>query len=171
MELKKCLKCKDSKPATDEYFYRKKGYLTSPCKTCQQKRQKKTAKKRPPRIKENASAIQTAYRTRNKRRLDKKKKSDRSDDRLLALWHYGEQPPTCACCGEDCIQFLGVGNNSHRLYKWLRQKKYPSGYEVRCCNCNHAITTYGECPHAPGQKAPTPAPENRRGQTTTKILP
>ncbi len=162
MELKKCHQCKAQKPATDEYFYRKKGYLTSPCKACQQKKQKKTAKKRPPRVKKDAASIQAAYRTRNKKRLEKRKRNDRSDDRLLALWHYGGQPPNCACCGEDHIQFLCVGNNSHRLYKWLRQKKYPAGYEVRCHNCHHAITIYGECPHAPGQPTPLPSLDRRK---------
>lgn len=162
MELKKCHQCSDKKPATDEYFYRKKGYLTSPCKICQQKKQKETAKKRPTRAKKDAAGVQAAYRTRNKKRLEKRKKNDRSDDRLLALWHYGGQPPNCACCGEEQIQFLCIGNNSHRLYKWLRRKKYPPGYEVRCHNCNYAITIYGECPHAPGQKAPCPSLDRRK---------
>lgn len=152
MELKKCLKCKNSKPATDEYFYRKKGYLTSPCKECQQKKQKKTAQKKPPRPKKDAARTQKEYRHRNRTRLDKRRKSERSDDRLLALWHYGGQPPYCVCCGEDHIQFLGIGNNSFRLYRELRRKRYPAGYQVLCHNCNFALTTYGTCPHTPADK-------------------
>lgn len=171
MELKKCLKCKDSKPATDEYFYRKKGYLTSPCKVCQQKKQKKTAKKTPPRPKKDAAKVQAAYRTRNKKRLDRAKKSDRSDDRLLALWHYGGQPPDCACCGEDRIQFLGIGPDSHRFYRELRRKKFPTGYEVLCHNCRISISRYGECPHAPGQHGPSPAPASRKASAAPTPSP
>ncbi len=162
MELKKCLKCKDQKPATDEYFYRKKGYLTSPCKVCQQKKQKKTAKKAPPRVKADAAGTQRAYRTRNKKRLERRKRSDRSDLRLLALWHYSGQPPECACCGNDHIQFLGIGPNSHRFYRELRRAKYPTGQEVLCHNCRLSILTYGECPHAPGLPGPSPAPASRK---------
>ena len=155
MEMKKCLRCKNEKPATEEYFYRKKGYLTSPCKDCQQKKQKKNREKNP-RPATSRPTTQKAYRTRNKTRLDKSLRRARSDNRLLALWHYGGQPPECACCGDRHIQFLCicpkgvVGKqiiNSHRLYKGLKDRGFPAGYEVSCQNCAHSRATYGYCPH------------------------
>jgi hypothetical protein len=68
------------------------------------------------------------------------------------LEHYGGKPPRCACCGESNLPFLeidhinGGGNKQIKvisggargLYLWLRKKKYPEGYQVLCCNCNHA---------------------------------
>lgn len=155
MEMKKCRKCKNEKPATDEYFYRKKGYLTSPCKDCQQKKQKKNRKKNP-RPTASRPAAQAAYRSRNKTRLGKVVSRARSDNRLLALWHYGGQPPECACCGDAHIQFLCVCPkgvitqqiiNSHRLYNALKKRGFPAGYEVTCQNCARSRAMFGYCPH------------------------
>ncbi len=150
MEMKKCHKCRTEKPATDEYFYRKKGYLTSPCKACKQKKQKKRAA----RPTKSRPATQRAYRTRNRTRLAKAVKHTRSDNRLLALWHYGGQPATCSCCGDAHIQFLCLFGrvakqsiNSGRLYKRLKDLGYPPGYVVMCQNCAHSHLTYGDCPH------------------------
>lgn len=162
MELKKCLKCKDLKPATDEYFYRKKGYLTSPCKDCQQAVQKKYQRKSKPK---DPKLKQKLYRTRNKTRLERRKKAQRSDHRLLALWHYGGQPPSCACCGVDDIRFLCIGTvpnrqalNTHKFYKWLKDNGYPAGHQVLCQNCSHSRLIYGSCPHDAGRPQPSPEP-------------
>jgi len=151
MELKTCRKCKQGKPATDEYFYRKKNHLTSPCKQCQRRKQTKYDKKHP---RPTGNAIkQKNYRTKNQNRLQREKKSKLSDLRLLALWHYGGQPPSCQCCGEKSIQFLCLSGehrqqiNSYRLYLKVKKAGYPKGYEVLCQNCCHAKITYGSCPH------------------------
>jgi len=69
----------------------------------------------------------------------------------------------CACCGETEPLFLTLDhvNNdgkSHRkmlgtlggakLYKWLRDNNYPSGFQVLCSNCNHGKQRNGGiCPH------------------------
>lgn len=34
-----------------------------------------------------------------------------------------------------------------RLYLWLRQQKWPNGFQVLCANCNFAKGFYGACPH------------------------
>lgn len=161
MEMKSCQKCKIEKPKTDEYFYRKKGYLTSPCKDCQQKKQAHYHQKH--KITNNDSKHkQKLYRSRNQQKLAKRKKVQRSESRLLALWHYGGQPPSCSCCGEKRINFLCVSDtstkqsiNSHRLYKTLRAKKYPKGYKVFCFNCIHSLITFGECPHKQDRALPS----------------
>jgi len=82
--------------------------------------------------------------------------------RLMALTHYGGNPPQCKCCGEKIIQFLCIHhpNNDgkkHRqqmrkkyywgIYEFLKRNNYPPGFEVLCYNCNLAIAYYSSCPH------------------------
>lgn len=85
---------------------------------------------------------------------------DRRRLRAALLQHYGGCRPKCACCGERHAEFLtldhvnGGGNAERRLrggttplWRWLRQKGFPSGYQVLCHNCNAAKHIYGSCPH------------------------
>jgi len=69
----------------------------------------------------------------------------------------------CSCCGETHLSFLtldhidGGGNEMRRknklngstaVYKWLKDRGYPPGYQVLCFNCN--VGKYingGVCPH------------------------
>ena len=80
--------------------------------------------------------------------------------RLESLRHYGGDPPSCACCGENELHFLSIdhlnGNGGkHRkqvgsgnaFHYWLRRSGYPDGFQVLCHNCNMAKGFYGECPH------------------------
>lgn len=79
--------------------------------------------------------------------------------KLEVLTHYGGNPPRCACCGEEAIEFLSIdhiiggGNKARRelnrpnLYGYLKTHNYPLGYRVLCMNCNFAIGHYGYCPH------------------------
>ena len=89
-------------------------------------------------------------------------KQSRQDVRYQVLAHYSKGQPRCACCGETTIEFLAIdhidgGGNAHRrtlggrrgsgIYSWLRQHKFPDGYQVLCHNCNLAKGFYGQCPH------------------------
>ena len=82
--------------------------------------------------------------------------------RMNVLYHYGGNPPKCACCGVDHIEFLCIdhingGGNKHRkeinlfgghnFYRWLIKNNYPSGFQVLCFNCNSSKAHYGYCPH------------------------
>jgi hypothetical protein len=86
--------------------------------------------------------------------------------------------PKCACCGETNPGFLtldhidGGGHqqvlklfgsksgSSKRLYKWLRDQKYPAGYQVLCFNCNCGRgTNNGKCPHHTPYKSDLLTPE------------
>lgn len=78
-----------------------------------------------------------------------------SRTRKEVLQHYGER---CACCGETIYGFLTIdhingGGAAHKreikrsIYQWLKQNKYPEGFQVLCFNCNCAKGIYGKCPH------------------------
>ena len=78
--------------------------------------------------------------------------------KIETLTHYSQNPPACACCGEDNLAFLNIdhlngGGLAHRrsirctLYKDLRRKSYPDGFQVLCFNCNLAKSNLGSCPH------------------------
>lgn len=68
----------------------------------------------------------------------------------------------CACCGEKEPKFLTldhvnndgakhreeIGNRGAGIYKWLRDKGYPPGFQILCMNCNHGkALNNGICPH------------------------
>lgn len=80
--------------------------------------------------------------------------------KMAAFEAYGN---TCACCGEDTIEFLqldhvgGWGKDHNlpcgkrikgcHLYIWLRDNNYPDTIRLLCGSCHQAITVYGACPH------------------------
>jgi hypothetical protein len=73
-----------------------------------------------------------------------------------AIEKYGS---VCACCGENCMEFLTIdhisgggiqerGNGSGaRFYRKLIREARRDDLRVLCMNCNHAIGLYGYCPH------------------------
>ena len=80
--------------------------------------------------------------------------------KMDALLFYGR---ICGCCGEDEQSFLtidhvcndgaehrkqrGVGSG-HNFYQWLKNNKYPAGFQVLCMNCNFSkYTNGGSCVH------------------------
>ena len=81
--------------------------------------------------------------------------------KMEVLFHYGGDPPRCACCGEMLLEFLSIdhifgggyqhrkklGLNGSSLYHWLIKNKFPEGYRVLCFNCNMSLGFYGYCPH------------------------
>jgi hypothetical protein len=79
----------------------------------------------------------------------------------LVIAHYGGR---CACppCQETEIRFLTMDHvlndgNRHRLsdsrvgsniYRWLKNNKFPCGFQVLCMNCNWGrANNGGTCPH------------------------
>lgn len=88
----------------------------------------------------------------------------RRQTRIEVLTHYGGNPPKCACCNEDILEFLSIdhvngGGRQHRakifktnsgsgaFYLWLKRQGFPEGYRILCYNCNCALGHYGYCPH------------------------
>lgn len=101
----------------------------------------------------------------NKRRAenpDEYQKARRKSVKKLiyeVLTAYGGR---CVCCGEDNMLFLtldhingggsahrkAVGGSSYPIYRDLRKRGYPAGYQTLCfnCNCGRARNS-GVCPH------------------------
>jgi len=94
---------------------------------------------------------------RNWSRKNKNKVSDyHFHKKLIALAHYGGEPPKCVCCGETEPRFLTIDHingdgDKHRraisnnrsfsggpFYGWLIKNNFPEGYQVMCSNCNMA---------------------------------
>lgn len=86
-------------------------------------------------------------------------KKYRAETKRQVVEAYGG---ACACCGESEIAFLcvdhihGGGRNernkwaafgSLHLYRDLRARGYPPGYQILCANCNMAKELVGGCPH------------------------
>ena len=98
------------------------------------------------------------YKKTSQKLLEKCKINNRRI-KIQVLVHYGGNPPKCACCGENYIEFLSIDhiNNdgadqrkkrtSASLYYWLIKNNYPKGVQVLCFNCNCAKGFFGYCPH------------------------
>jgi len=70
--------------------------------------------------------------------------------KLEVFIHYSCNPPKCKICGNNDMRVLTIdhiegGGSKHRkrinrwginFYKYLRDKKFPEGYQVLCRNCN-----------------------------------
>ena len=94
-------------------------------------------------------------RHREQRNAESRRRSQR--EKQEAINHYGGK---CLCCGEKELVFLGIdhidgGGRAHReqlgggnrIYRWLKQNGYPSGFQTLCHNCNFAKDQPGGCPH------------------------
>lgn len=112
----------------------------------------------------NVSGQVSDYSKRRSRCILCKRKESKSEYerlRLEALRKYSVTPyPSCACCSETIVQFLGIdhingGGGKHRkevgtgwgFYRWLRRNDFPEGFQTMCFNCNQAKHTCGICPH------------------------
>ena len=157
--MRKCIKC--GKEKSDSEFYTHQNH----CKECEHKRRKKYYSEH----RENEIKQSIDWKMRNKKRADvintRYSKNRRARIRLEVLTYYGGNPPKCACCGEQHIEFLTIdhihgGGNEHRrklfgsksvagsrFYYWLKKNNFPRGFQVLCYNCNCAKAYCGICPH------------------------
>jgi hypothetical protein len=90
-------------------------------------------------------------------------RQDNKKLRAAVLVGYGGDPPRCACCGEQTVEFLGLdhinGNGKAdrarfpggqtQFFRHLVREGFPDRdrYQILCHNCNLAKGFYGECPH------------------------
>lgn len=118
-----------------------------------------------------------AYAKSNRQTLSEKRRLWRSRTKMEALKRYGGDPPTCACCGVQHVEFLnldhvnGDGGAVRRanprmsglyLALWLKKNGWPDGIRVLCWNCNASRGSYGYCPHEQSGPKPTVTPSVRQ---------
>jgi hypothetical protein len=175
--MRTCKKCGQCKPLTEyEVTDKERGWQRRECKACVKARVSTQTQRSKEQIRAYQAAYHAAwYRTNaesvktkvaqwvaanpEKRRANSLAHYYRLQNE--AILHYGGYH--CACCGETEPMFLTldhVANNgkSHReemrstggakMYRWLRDNGYPSGFQVLCSNCNHGkYRNGGICPH------------------------
>lgn len=144
--MKTCSICKQPFPQTLDYWHRGANSpdgLSYCCKECNKERARRYTQTSP----------------NWKARHNKDARNYKQKVKFETLAHYSGGTPFCKCCGVNNLVFLTIdhingGGNQHRksipgrnLTQWLRQNKYPEGYQVLCFNCNFAKSR-GVCPHA-----------------------
>lgn len=98
------------------------------------------------------------YYEKNREKLRLYHQKNNQSIRLKCLFHYGGNPPKCACCEEKEIAFLALDHikndgNKHRkiirksIFYWAIKNNFPKGLQVLCHNCNMAKAFYNICPH------------------------
>jgi len=89
--------------------------------------------------------------------------------RVAVLFHYGGNPPKCACCGEAHMEFLAIDHiagggtkrrkqlraNGAYIACWIIDNLFPPGFRILCHNCNMALGSHGHCPHDTSSKSRT----------------
>jgi hypothetical protein len=158
MNERTCARCKQTFPATTEYFRKDSGKtlgIAYYCLDCARTKSRDRFAALPPEKREVERLYMLAYMKRA---------------HLDCLVAYGGDPPSCACCGEEEISFLTLDHidgdgKAHRasarnadgkvqagpnFYRWLAEQGFPPGIQVLCFNCNQAKRTYRACPHQQG---------------------
>lgn len=146
---KKCSECRK--------IYQKKWYIKN------KERHLKVLREYRRKNRQKFNKIANNYYWKNREIISERKKASIKRLKLEVLFHYGSNPPKCACCGETIIEFLTIDHifkrgDEHRkkikrfgssFYQWLKQNGFPDGYQVLCWNCNwgKTIKDGGICPH------------------------
>ena len=169
-----CRKCGAEKPLTSFILNRNclEGF-THQCRTCTNEYMRKRYRANQTPSKEasarwkvrNPEKLRESRRKTRLKHIESRKVSEkalRTRNRMEALTHYGGNPPRCACCDENHLQFLALdhvngGGSAHirsipggggtSFIMWLRRNNFPPGFQVLCHNCNCAKGFYGSCPH------------------------
>lgn len=164
-----------------EYQARNRGHLKELGRKWREKNpnyQREWAKRNPGKVQE--------YNERQRRRMgmtprtrqtpEERRARRRAWDRRLwgeVIAAYGAK---CACCGEAELRFLTIDHingerpefpdlkpakgkkrsSTNALYRWLKRKGWPKGFQCLCWNCNQS-TRWGEkCPHTGSSGPPEP---------------
>lgn len=173
---KVCLKCQQTFPSTDEYFYRKGKALFARCKRCVKSEHKKYYDKNRERslkhcrkwyaenkVRHRELGKLWVIRNRERSRLIGRTnaKAGRARLKLEFIEAYGGR---CACCGESnpvflTLEHLNGGGTVHHdkrgtsgMLRDIRREGFPKDrYAVLCYNCNCGkAKNGGVCPHQAG---------------------
>lgn len=117
-----------------------------PEKFCKLKRESRQRYKK--KYPEKIRAYKRKYKHEHPEQNRKQTKRAAERRRYEILCHYSKSnPPVCANCGENHIEFLEIdhingGGRQHKreiggnLFAWLRKNNLPEGFQVLCANCN-----------------------------------
>lgn len=159
MELIKCIRCLEEKPAS---LFRKdpkkRNGLHSWCKKCRSKYESQRQKK----LGINSYQKYTKHNPERKMLYQAQTRAANKKIRLEVIAYYSNNENKCSCCGESHIEFLAIdhihgnGNKERKekiigsgspFFRYLKKLGYPAGYRVLCHNCNMSHGCYGYCPH------------------------
>lgn len=157
-EIKVCAKCKETKPATNEFFSwlnSEKGFLHPYCKVCRNIYLKMWRDSSP----EKRRASARRYYAKNPERMIANTQVFYNKLKQEVIDMYGGQ---CTCCRETRIPFLTLEHTrgdgkAHRkrvgsgssIYRDLKNRGWPQneGLTILCMNCNLATKHGRVCPH------------------------
>lgn len=161
--MRKCKKCGVEQPLSQfEMHNKEKGYRRHECRSCTKARVRNWADKSRAHIKQYRQDYHQNNRAKIVGKVNEWVKNNPEKRRANALSYYYRLQDAaimayggykCGWCGIGeplvlCIDHVENNGRAHRreigstggakLYKWLRDNHYPTGFQVLCMNCNHA---------------------------------
>jgi len=95
-----------------------------------------------------------------KQQIASKKYRKKLKFEIMIFYSKGKMECNCKHCKIADIDMLSIdhidgrknadhedGKSSDEMYRWLRKKRYPRGFQVLCMNCNAGKRDRSECPH------------------------
>lgn len=175
-----CTECGKRRPLDAKHFGTTFDYLRHVCRRCLYERAQKWRKDNKERYdKQRREAdykryhrdggvhrreVMRVWMAKNKDRLNKAARERALRFKIQVLSRYSDGPPSCSCCGETAIRFLTADHmqpvrdkalrrmTGNALYQYLKNRNYPSDYQVMCFNCNIGrMCNGGVCPHVYGE--------------------
>lgn len=170
-----CKECKLVKPFEEfaiVYAKNSRGqnYRQHTCKECAKEIHAKRMRQARANDPDRYRGHQHSHMLRHKERVLRQRRESGQRLRELVFNAYGGF--RCVCCGETCKSMLTIDHikedgNQHRkelakgkpyassrsglgdyLYRDIRDKGYPSGFQVLCYNCNISKHRKGKCEHS-----------------------
>lgn len=172
--LRVCKKCGNTQPI--EAFAivyaknsRGQNYRQHTCKKCADKAHAELMKKARAKNPDKYKKHQKEHRQRHPDRVRRQRRESGKRLRDSVIAAYGG--PVCVCCGETCESMLTIDHINgdgaeHRkllakdksyasgrsglgdyLYRDLRDRGFPEGFQVLCYNCNISKHRKGVCEH------------------------
>lgn len=143
--MKRCSACGESKPLHKFGLDSRKSYgRQARCRECEAKRRRE----RYPTTRAKDLATSAAYYAANRNKLAENQRVRYQEARAAVLSHYGS---SCACCrsterltidhmsgdgAEHRRALFGKDAESYRMYRWLIDHDFPSGFQTLCQPCN-----------------------------------
>lgn len=153
VNVRHCIGCNKFIP--EENFYFLKRYKTFDCRCILCRRELQN---------QHPLSLESKAQQRDKRKLREAQLKEE-----VLTYYSKDQILGCSCqgCKIQNLKFLTIDHingggckhreeiknqGGHKFYLWLKQQKYPKGYQTLCFNCNSAKGAFGICPHELGEE-------------------